>query len=320
MSTPHADSDRSPERHDGVERGYEAVTPRQMSARDWLDVVRRVGAKVGRDDISLVAAGVAFYSLLAIPPALAAAIALWGLFADPESIEQQISQLAGALPAQAAQTLRGQLQDVAARSQSTLGWTAILAFLLSLWSARAAVTAMMRALNIVYGEEEKRGFFKRTFTSLALTLGALIGGVLALLLVAVVPAILTLVGLQGFAHVLVQLVRWVLLLGLVLFALAALYRFGPSRRRARWQWSSWGAGIATTLWVLASVGFSLFVANFGSYGETYGAITGVVVLLLWLWLSAYAALIGAELNAELDRRTVQAGTAAADRTGASSEG
>ena len=303
MGDRRADSEHSPDQESGAERGREARSPREIPARGWRDIVVRAKNEIGRDNLSLVAAGVAFYSLLAIPPALAAAIALWGLVADPQSIEDQITQLASALPPEAAATLRDQLQGVAARSPKTLGWTAILGFLLSLWSARAAVSAMIGALNIVYEEEEKRGLIKLTFISLVLTLGALVGGVLALLLVAVVPAVMSFLGLGTVAGVLVHVVRWILLLGLVTTGLAVLYRTGPSRSHARWQWASWGAGVATALWVAASIGFSLFVANFGSYGETYGAIAGVVILLLWLWLSAFAALVGAEINAEMEFQT-----------------
>lgn len=160
---------------------------------------------------------------------------------------------------------------MAARSSTALSWTVAGGFLLSLWSTRAAVAAMIRALNIVYAEEEKRGLVKLALTSLLLTLAALLGGALALLLVAVAPAVLC--------------------------------RFGPSRARARWSWVSWGAAAATLLWVAASVGFSQFVANFGRYGETYGAIAGVVLLLMWLWISALVALIGAEINSETEYQT-----------------
>jgi membrane protein len=294
------------------ERGHEARTPGEIPKQGWWDILKRTKKEVSRDNISLVAAGVAFYSLLALPPALAAAIALWGLVADPQTIQDQITQLTAALPPEAASIFTDQLRNVASRSSQTLGWTALIGFLLSLWSAKAAVNAMVGALNIVYEEEEERGFIKLTLTTLLLTLAAIAGGVMALLLIAGIPAVLNFVGLGRGVEIFVHLVRWVVLIGLVMVGLAALYRLGPSRQKPRWQWVTWGAGTAALLWILASAGFSLFVTNFGKYGETYGAIAGVVVLLLWLWISAFVALVGAEINSEMEHQTRQDTTVGQD--------
>lgn len=296
-------SEREHLRGRDAELGREARTPREITARGWWDILKRVRAEVSRDNLSLIAAGVAFYALLAIPPALAAGIALWGLVSDPQSIQAQITQLSGALPEEAARTYNDQLRAVAARSPTTLGWTAAIGFLLSLWSARAAMNAMIGALNIVYEEREKRGFLRLTATSVLLTLGALVGGVLALLLVAGVPVALSILGASTIAQLVVNAVRWTLLLVLVMAGLAVLYRLAPSRHQPRWSWASWGAGIATLLWIGASAAFSLFVSNFGSYNETYGALAAIVVVMLWLFLVAYAVIVGAELNAELERQT-----------------
>jgi membrane protein len=295
------------------ELGRDAAEPSEIPRRGWWQILKRTASEVSRDNISLVAAGVAFYTLLAIPPALAAAIALWGFFASPADVQQQLSQLAAVLPADAAATFEEQLQGVAAKSSQALGWTAVIGFVLSLWSARLAVNAMIGALNIVYEEQERRGFVKLAAISVLLTLAVLAGGLVTLLLVAGVPAVLELVGLGGTAEVAVHVLRWVALCALVLFGLAVLYRLGPSRRQARWQWVSWGAGAATLLWLVASAGFSLFVANFGSYGETYGAIGGVVVLLTWLWISAFVALVGAELNSEMEHQTARDTTVGGSR-------
>jgi membrane protein len=295
------------------ELGRDAAEPSEIPSRGWWQILKRTASEVSRDNISLVAAGVAFYALLAIPPALAAAIALWGFFASPADVQQQLSQLTAVLPADAAATFEEQLRGVASKSSETLGWTAVLGFLLSLWSARLAVSAMIGALNIVYEEQERRGFVKLAAISVLLTLAVLAGGLVTLLLVAGVPAVLELVGLGDTAEVAVHVLRWVALCALVLFGLAVLYRLGPSRRQARWQWVSWGAAAATLLWLVASAGFSLFVANFGSYGETYGAIGGVVVLLTWLWISAFVALVGAELNSEMEHQTARDTTVGGSR-------
>jgi membrane protein len=294
-------------------QGREARVPSEIPRRGWLEILKRTRREVARDNVPLVAAGVAFYSLLALPPALAAIIALWGLIADPAEIQAQIEELGRALPPEAASVVSDQLRNVAAKSANALGWTAAIGFLLSLWSARAAVSAMIGALNIVYEEEEDRGFFKLTFLTLALTLFALLGGVLALLLVAGVPAILEFVGLGGFAETFVHIARWLVLIALAVFGLAALYRFGPARHRARWSWVTWGAGTGAMLWIIASAAFSVFVANFGKYGETYGAIAGVVLLLLWLWISALAALVGAEINSEMEHQTRRDTTTGAEK-------
>jgi membrane protein len=302
------DSHRPPD-----ELGRSADAPREIPRRGWWQILRRTASEISRDNVSLVAAGVAFYTLLAIPPALAAAIALWGFVASPAELQSQIGQLASVLPADAAATFREQLEGVAARSADTLGWTAVIGLLLSLWSARLAVNAMIGALNIVYEETERRGFLKLSALSVAFTVAAMIGGLLALVLVAGVPAVLELLGLSVAAEVIVQLLRWAVLLALIVVALSVLYRFGPSRHQARWRWVSWGAGVATVLWIAGSAAFSLFVANFGSYGETYGAIAGVVVLLMWLWLSAFAALVGAELNSEMEHQTARDTTTGGSR-------
>jgi membrane protein len=296
-----------------MELGRDARAPSEIPKRGWFEILKRTRKEISRDNVPLVAAGVAFYSLLALPPAFAAAISLWGLFADPAEIQSQIEELSRLLPPEAASVVSDQLRNVATKSANALGWTAAIGFLLSLWSARAAVSAMIGALNIVYEEEEDRGFFKLTFLTLALTLFALAGGVLALLLVAGVPAILNLVGLGGSAEVFVHILRWALLIGLAIFGLAALYRFGPARQRAQWSWVTWGAGTGAVLWIIASAAFSAFVANFGKYGETYGAIAGVVLLLLWLWISALAALVGAEINSEMEHQTRRDTTTGADK-------
>lgn len=294
-------------------RGRDATIPEQIPRRGWWDILRRTLAETSRDNLGLVAAGVAFYSLLALPPALAAAIALWGLLADPQTVQSQMLQLAAVLPPEAATIFRDQLQAVAARSQEELSWTALGALLFSLWSARLAVGALMGGLNVVYEERERRGFLRFATTAVALTLLLLVGGLLVVTLLAVVPAGLAFAGLAAFTEALVGAARWVLLLALVTAGLAVLYRLGPSRRHARWQWVSWGAGVATVLWLAASAGFSAFVANFATYGETYGAIAGVVVLLMWLWVSAYVALFGAELNAEMEHQTARDTTVGPER-------
>jgi membrane protein len=290
-------------RQDG--RGREATTPSQIPRPGWRDIVLRVKAEANKDNMDMVAVGVAFYALMAIFPALIALISLYGWFADPMQVEQQMASLAGVLPQNAQSLLNTQMKNIASGAESALGIGAIAGFLFTLWSASKGMKALFTALNIAYDEEEKRGFITLNALALILTLGALVFGIVALALIAVLPALLGQLGLQAIARVAVSLVRWPLLAVAVMVALAVLYRYGPSRDRPRWNWVSWGAVVATVLWLVASILFSVYVANFGSYNETYGSLGAVVVLLMWLYLSAYIFLMGAELNSEMEHQTAR---------------
>lgn len=284
-------------------RGREAETPRQIPKPGWRDTLLRTKAEMNQDNLSLVAAGIAFYGLLAIFPAIAAAISLYGLVADPATVEQQMSSLMGVMPQEAAGILREQLRSLASQPSAGLSAGLIGGLLLTLWSSAKGTKALMQGLNIVYDEDERRGFFRLNGTAFLLTAGGIVFGLVALALVAVLPALLGLLPLPDWLRATVSLVRWPVLLGVVLVALAAAYRYGPSRRLAKWTWVSWGAVAATVLWLVASIGFSVYVSNFGSYGKTYGSVGAVVILMMWFYLTAYVALLGAELNAELEHQT-----------------
>lgn len=288
--------------HD-IARGRGAERPRDIPARGWKDVLMRVREEATRDNVSLIAAGLALYALLAMFPALAASVSLYGLFASPDQIASQVDTLAGVLPQQAAEILRNALQNLAQQQGQALGVGAIIGFLLALWSARKGMVALMTATNIAYDEDEERGFFRQLFVSLAFTIAAVIGFVLLVGLAVALPLALKALGLPEILQTIVSLARWVVLWFLVVFALAVLYRFAPDRDEPKWRWVTWGSAIAATLWLLGSVLFAVYVRNFGSYGETYGALGGVVVLLLWFYLSAYVVVLGAEINAELEHQT-----------------
>ena len=296
MARAISDDEESP-------RGREARAPRDIPARGWRDVLLRVKEETAEDNASLIAAGLALYALLAIFPALAAAVSLYGLFASPDQIAQQIGSLAGVLPQQAADILRNALQNLSSQQGQALGVGAIIGFLLALWSARKGVVALMTATNIAYDEEEERGFFRKLFVSLAFTIAGVVAFVLVVALAVGLPMVLKGLGVPSIVESIVSLARWVALWFLVVLALAAVYRFAPDRDRPKWRWVTWGSAIAATLWLIGSLGFSLYVRNFGSYGETFGALAGVVVLLLWFYLSAYIVLLGAEINAELEHQT-----------------
>ena len=286
-------------------RGRSADKPQQIPKRGWNDILRRTWRQVGEDNISIVAAGVAFYALLAIFPALGAALSIYGFFADPADVSQQLASLGGLLPGDAHSLLERQLSDVSAQSEAALSIGALVGVALALWSASAGIKTMMTALNIAYEEEEKRGFIRYNATALVMTLGAILAALVAISLVAILPPILEAIPMPEWLHWLVSLVRWPLLAVGVVVGLAVLYRFGPSRRLARWSWVSWGAAIATVLWIVGSLLFSWYAANFANYNETYGSVGAIIALLMWFYLTAYVVLMGAELNSEMERQTAK---------------
>jgi membrane protein len=285
------------------DRGRSADRPSDMPASGWRDVLWRLWAQIGEDNVSIVAAGVAFYVMLALFPAITAFVSLFGLISDPGQVQEQFENLRGVMPDDAWSILNDQLTAVASAQTSNLGISALVGLVLALWSAGAGVRAMMTALNIAYHEREKRGFLRFYATAFLFTIGIALLGIISLGVIVIVPVLLNLIELGGIAQVLVRLLPWLVLAGFVAIALGFLYRYGASRAEPKTRWVSWGAILATVLWIGASLLFTIYVSNFGSYNETYGALGAVMVLLLWLWISAFIVLVGAELNAELEHQT-----------------
>ena len=283
--------------------GKDAEKPTEIPPRGWWQVVRRAFKESSADNVPILAAGVAFFAFLAIFPAMIAAITLYGIFADPETVAAQVRDLSAALPEQAQPILADQLQSVASASGGALGIGLVVSLLAALWSASSGTGNLLKAINIAYDEDESRGFLKVRGIALALTLGAIVFLLLTLALVAVVPVVLNALPLGPAGTVLAQVLRWVLLVALVVAALAVTYRIAPDRDQPRFSWVTTGSLVATVLWIIGSIAFSLYVNNFGSYNKTYGAIAGVVVLMLWLYLTSYIVLLGAEVNAESERQT-----------------
>lgn len=284
-------------------KGREAKRPRDIPRAGWMDVLKRTKDQISEDNLSLVSAGVAFYFLLAVFPALAALVSLYGLVADPASIQQQISSFEGILPQQVMTIIQGQMESVAQSSGSALGFGLAFSVFLSLWSAAKGMKALMTALNIVYNEEEGRGFFMQNAVALVLTLGAVVFAILSLTLIIVFPPLIEMFPVPKVTEILSRLIRWPLLAACVAVGIGLLYRYAPSRAHARTAWISWGSGAATVLWLIASVAFSLYVTYFGSYNATYGSLGAVVILLLWFFLTAFVVLLGGELNGELEHQT-----------------
>jgi membrane protein len=286
-------------------RGRQADKPHQIPARGWWDILMRVKDEVSKDNLSVLAAGVGFYSLLAIFPALAAAVSIYGLVLDPHDVERQLSMVIGLIPEQARAIITDQLAAITSKPRQSLGFSVLFALAFALWSASAAVKTLMTGLNVVYDEPERRGFISFNATALVLTLGGIVFGLIALSLIAALPAVVKFVGLPHKIETAILLARWPLLAIAVMFALAALYRFGPSREKPRWVWVSWGAVLATVLWLAVSAAFSFYVSNFGSYNETYGTLGAVIILLMWFYLTGYVVLVGGELNAEMEHQTAK---------------
>lgn len=284
--------------------GAHASVPTEIPRRGWWQVARRAWSEGKEDNLSLIAAGVAFYSFLALFPALIASLLLYGIVRDPADVRAQAAAWTDTLPSDAASIITTQLEQLSANSSQSLGIGLAVALALALWSAAGGIGHLVTAINIAYDEKETRGFVKQKLLALGLTLGAIVFVVVTLALVAGAPAVLDDVVGSGPTRWALEAGRWLILLGAMVVVLGVLYRIAPDRADAQVSWVSVGAVTATALWLLASLGFSLYVDNFGSYGETYGAVAGVVVLLLWLWLTIYLVLLGAELNAEAEQQTI----------------
>ncbi|WP_244607137.1 YihY/virulence factor BrkB family protein [Bosea sp. CS1GBMeth4] len=283
--------------------GEDARSPPEIPAQGWREIARRTFGEVSRDRVLAVAAGVTFYGLLALFPALAAFVSLYGLVADPGTVADHLGMLSGVMPAEAYGLIRDQALKLGSQGEPRLGLSLALSLLLSVWSANAGMKAIFDALNVAYGEDEKRGFVTLNLVSLGFTAGVLVFALLGVAAVVAVPLLLDRLLLDGAAEPLVRIGRWPVLVLLLMAVLAVLYRFGPSRDQAKWRWVSPGALLASAVWIVASIGFSWYVANFGNYDKTYGTVGAVIGLMMWMWISATIILVGAELNAEAERQT-----------------
>ncbi len=288
--------------------GRGAERPGDIPRPGWKDVLFRVKDDISRNNISLLAAGEAFYAFLAIPSAITAVVSLYGLMSNPEDVQRQVQVLQGVMPTEAINLISGQLHKLVGHSNETLGLGFIISILVALWSAQSGTSSMMKALDIAYEEPEKRGLLRFYATAFALTVATVVFAVAALALIAVLPAALNLLPFGQFGKTFAALVRWPVLLIMVMLVLAVIYRYAPSRRQPRWRWVSWGAVAAAILWIVGSVLFSIYVTHFAHYDRSYGSLGAVVVLLLWLYLSSYSVLLGAELNAEIEHQTARDST------------
>jgi len=308
--TTHREADRGTGGH---QRGRAAITPVDIPPAGWKDVAARVKAEVKEDRVTLLSAGVAFYSLLALVPGLAALISLYGLVGDPNQVQKRVTDLMGAAPKEARQLVASQASSIINSSGGKVGLGLAVSIVLALWSASSGMSHLMEAVNVAYDEGEERGFVKRRALALGMTVGAVVFVFVAIFVIAILPATVAKLDLPGAVRVLVSLLRWPVLAALLLGALAVLYRMAPNRDGARWAWVSPGAILATVLWLVGSILFSIYTANFGKYNETYGSLGAVVIVMLWLLLTAFAVIVGAELNSEVERQTREDTTTGPER-------
>jgi membrane protein len=314
-------ADSGKDRNDGADRkdGKNAVKPtgagpqpgdaptaptpeKPASPKGMWEILKRVFLRMGKDNLTLVAAGVAFYGLLAIFPALAALVSIYGLVADPQHVMETAGQISSFIPTEAAKLITDALQKLVTASKPSLNTAAIIAIAIALFSARSGMGSLMTGLNIACEVPEKRSFIMQQVIALGLTLGAVVFAVVALATVAGVPVVLKILPLGQFTEILISVLRWPLLAVLIFLGLAVIYRFAPSLPLPQWRFISRGAITAAVVWIAGSALFSFYVSKFGDYDATYGSLGAVAILMLWLWLSALIVLLGATIDAEVDRK------------------
>ncbi|MEO8114050.1 MAG: YihY/virulence factor BrkB family protein [Phenylobacterium sp.] len=282
-------------------RGLGANNPAQIPASGWKDILIRTRKEFSEDQIPLIAAGVTFYTLLALFPGLGAFVAFFGLFADVGEAQRQLNTLAYVLPPDTVKFVSDQMVRIASQNSGGLSLAFVTGLILSIWSANGAVKALITGLNVAHEQAERRGFLKNTLISLAFTVGFLLFLVATMGVMTLGPAIKLLAGYD--AQLLFTAVSWPLLMVGSGIGLALLYRFGPSRDPVRWRWISWGSTAAMVLWLGVSALFSLYVGEFAHYDRTYGPLGAVIGFMTWIWLSSMVVLAGAELNSEIERQT-----------------
>jgi membrane protein len=303
----------SANRSDEDRRGRQATAVTEIPAAGWKDIAWRTYAEVNNDHVLLVAAGVTFYGLLAFVPALTALVSIYGIFADPESLGQQMEMLRGIVPDEGLQIIHEQVGRLAAQGETKLGLTSALALAIALWSANSGMKSMFEAMNIAYDEEEKRSYLLLTAITLAFTLAAIAAVLVLGTLVLVLPKILEIIGLGIVAQWVSRAGGFALMLVVLVAGLAALYRWGPSRRVAQWRWITPGAILAIVVIFIASGLFTWYLASFGAYNATYGSLGAIFGFMTWLWITTIITIVGAELNSEIEHQTRRDTTEGAPR-------
>jgi membrane protein len=289
-------------------RGRDAERPGQIPAAGLKDVFWRLFAAITEDRVMLIAAGVTYYLLLALFPAMAALVSIYGFVASPADIAERIAFMSSVMPADALNIFLDQLKSLASQPSSTLSLGLVAGLAIALWSANNGMKSLFEAMNVAYEETEKRSFLKLNAISLLFTFGGMVLVIVMIIAMGVVPAVIAFLRLEQWAEMIIRLARWPLLVLLVGAAIAILYRFGPSRQPPKPRWLTWGTVFATVFWLIASVGVSFYLSNFADYNATYGTLGAMIGFMVWTWVSVIIVIIGAEINAELEHQTARDST------------
>lgn len=285
------------------DRGRNAERPSQIPLSGWKDVVMRIVASIGEDRAFLVAAGATFYLLLALFPALVVFVSAYGFFADPATVAQHVSALRTLVPASVLEIVSDQLESLATQESGTLSSGLVIGLLVAFWSANHGIKALFDALNVAYGEAEKRSFIGLNMLAFAFTLCAMLTAAVLITAVGIVPIVLQLLNLSALSETLLSAARWPVLIVLIWVGISMLYRYGPSREPAKWRWITWGGALATIVWIATSAGFSIYLQSFANYEATYGSLGAAIGLMMWTWISVVILIVGAKLNAEMEHQT-----------------
>ncbi|MCM4157742.1 YihY/virulence factor BrkB family protein [Gramella sp. AN32] len=284
-------------------RGEDAQWPHQIPLPGWLDICKRSFHEMKADHVQIVAAGVAFYFFLAIFPTIIAAISIYSLVLEPGQIQEQISKLSLILPQQAFGMIKDFLEPVILQSKKEIGWGLAVSVLISIWSANKGTSALFQGVNIAYDEIDTRGIIKKNLMTMLFTLSGVVLGFISLLIVIFFPLLIKNFGLNPQVEHVLTWFRWVLLGVILVLTLSMVYKIAPNRRSPRFRWVTWGALLGTLVWLAGSMLFSWYVSNFGSYDDLYGSFAAVAILMLWLFLTAFIVLMGAEINSEMEHQT-----------------
>lgn len=294
-------------------KGKNADKPSEIPFKGWKEIFLRVKDQVADDHVQIVSAGVAFYFFLSLFPTLSALVSIYGLVMEPSGVEQQMERLLGTLPTQAHELVSGILKDIVGKSDGTLGWSLVIGLLLSLWSANNGMKALFEGINIAYDEKDERGFFKKTAITLGVTLVGILLGFFSLSMVIGFPAFVKEMDIPNSLKAMIGWLRWPILAVMLSGLLGLLYKIAPARDNPKFRWITWGAGIASVLWILGSLLFTIYIDNFANYDKTYGSLAAVIVMLLWLFLTSFVVLLGAEINSEMEHQTRKDTTIGADK-------
>ena len=275
-------------------------SPNEIDSSGWIKVLKRVKKRIVEDHIPIVSAGVAFYAFLAIFPGIIALFSIYGLAADAQTAEEQITRLAEVIPEESLSIIERRVRNLMETSTSVLGWGTVFGFLIALWSANRGIKSLFTGLDIAYRVENGRGFFKQNALTLAFTLGTILVIIVSLAFIILFPVLVNTIGLPDTVHSLITWLRWPSLAIIIVLAISVIYQYGPARETPGFIWVVYGATAATTVWLIASWGFSVYVNNFGNFGEIYGSLSAVVIMLLWLFITSFIILAGGELNREAE--------------------